>query len=100
MYDRYAILKNSDGSVEQMPFINLPINSSDKYISWNSNYMRLDKFSQSYYGSPFYDFLILYGNPNFVSEWDIPDGTVIRIPFPLQKVKADYEAILNDFMDK
>jgi len=100
MYDRYAILKNSNGTVEDMPFVNLPVSQSDKYISWNSNYMRLDKTSQSYYGSPFYDFLILYANPKYINEWEIPDGAVIRIAFPLQKAKADYEAILNNFMSK
>lgn len=100
MYDRYAILKNGDGTVEEMPFVNFPENQSDKYISWNSNYMRFDKLSQKYYGSPFYDFFILYANPQYVNEWEIPDGTIIRIVFPFQKAKVDYEAILNNHMNK
>jgi hypothetical protein len=46
----------------------------------------------------FYDFLILYGNKIYLTEFDIPDGALIRIPFPLSKVKADYEAAgLEDF---
>ena len=100
MYDRYAILKNTDGTVESMPYVNLPVNPSDKYISWNNNYMRLDKTSQKYYGSPFYDFFILYANPEYINEWEIPEGAIVRIPFPFQKVKADYEAILNNHMNK
>jgi len=94
-YDRYAILRNGDGTIDSMPFISLPSNPSDKYEYWNSEFSRMDKLSQKYYGNPFYDFLILYGNPEYVTEFDVPDGALIRIPFPLQKAKSDYEAILT-----
>ena len=96
-YDRYEILKNSDGTIDQMPFIDLPVSSSDKYEFWNTEYNRLDKMSQKYYSNPFYDFLILYANNIYVNEFDIPDGALIRIPFPLSKAKADYEGILKAF---
>jgi hypothetical protein len=99
-YDRYAILKNGDGTIDEMPYVNLPINPSDKYEFWNSEFSRMDKLSQKYYGNPFYDFFILYANGQFVSEFDIPDGTLIRIPFPLTKVKGDYEAILSAFKNQ
>jgi len=96
-YDRYALLRKDDGTTDSMPFVNLPINQSDKYETWNTEFNRLDKLSQKYYGNPFYDFLILYANGNYSSEFDIPDGALIRIPFPLNKVKADYEAILTAY---
>ena len=99
-YDRYAILRNGDGTVDAMPYINLPINPSDKYEYWNSDFSRMDKLSQKYYGNPFYDFFIMYANGQFVSEFDIPDGTLIRIPFPLTNVKGDYEAILTAFKNQ
>jgi hypothetical protein len=95
-YDRYAILKNSDGTIDPMPFVNLPVNSSDKYEYWSPS-SRLDKLSQKYYGNPFYDFIILYGNYMYTNEFDIPEGTLIRIPFPLNKAIADYEAILTAY---
>ena len=79
-----------------MPFVNLPINPSDKYEFWNSEFSRMDKLSQKYYGNPFYDFFILYAN-GFMSEFDIPDNTLIRIPFPLSKVKSDYETALTAY---
>ena len=96
-YNRYEILINSNNTTDLMPFVELPLNTSDKYETWNTQYSRLDKLSQKYYGSPFYDFLILYANPDFVTEWDIPQGYVLRIPFPLQKVKADYENALTTY---
>ena len=93
-YNRYGILVNSDGTTDMMPFVQLPVNQSDKFENWNTYNCRLDKFAQKYYGNPFYDFLILYAN-GYMSEFDIPDGTLIRIPFPLAKVKADYEVALT-----
>lgn len=94
-YNRYSLLRNSDGTTDNMPFVKLPVNASDKYEYWNVNFSRLDKLAQKYYGNPFYDVLILYANPEYVNEFDIPDNILIRIPFPLQKVKADYEAALT-----
>ena len=92
-YDRYSILRKGDGRVEQPPFIKLPKNLSDKYITWNDGDSRLDRLSYKYYGNPFYDFLILYANSKYLCEFDIPDGALIRIPFPLSKVISDYEQL-------
>jgi hypothetical protein len=96
-YNRYEILKNSNGTTDAMPFINLPVNTSDKYEYWNLGFSRMDKIAQKYYGNPFYDFLILYANKIYLNEFDIPDSALIRIPFPLNKAKADYEALLTNF---
>jgi len=96
-YKRYELLTNANGVIEPMPFVNLPINSSDKYEYWNTEFSRLDKISQKYYGNPFYDFLILYANNVYVNEFDIPDGELIRIPFPLSKAIGDYESILSNY---
>jgi len=95
--NRYEILKNSNGTTDVMPFVKLPTNPSDKFEYWNSMTSRLDKISQKYYGNPFYDYLILYGNNIYLNEFDIPDGALIRIPFPLVKAKADYDAALVAF---
>lgn len=94
-YNRYEILKEN-GSKMMMPFINLPVNQSDKYETWSTTFSRMDKLSQKYYGNPFYDFLIMYANGEYLSEFDIPDGALIRIPFPLGKGLAAYEGIINE----
>lgn len=99
-YNRYSILKNDDGTMDSMPFIDLPSNQSDKFEYWNSEFSRLDKLSQKYYGNPFYDFLILYGNYAYTTEFEIPDGALIRIPFPLAKVKSDYEGLLTQYKNR
>lgn len=98
-YNRYTMLKNENGSIQPMPFVKLPINSTDKYEFWNTNTSRLDRLALKYYRNPFYDFLILYANSEYNSEFDIPENTLIRIPFPLEKAIADYEEILNQYKD-
>ena len=99
-YKRYEIFKNEDGTTDQLPFVNLPINSTDKYEKFKLGYTRFDKLASKYYGNEFFDFLILYGNPQFISQFDIADGELIRILFPLEKVKGDYEAILKNIRNR
>ena len=99
-YNRYAILKKPDGSIEPMSFVDLPVNTSDKYIFWSSGSDRLDKLSQKYYNNPFYDFLISYANNEYTNEFDIPDNALIRIPFPLERAIYDYELILKNHMQQ
>jgi hypothetical protein len=99
-YNRYAILQNSDGTTDRMPFVPIPVSPSDKYEEWVLGRSRLDKLSKKYYDNPFYDFLILYANPQFISEFDIADGYVLRIPFPLSTARQNYEAELNAIKNK
>ena len=94
-YDRYLLLKNPKAGTDMLPFVKIPVNLSDKYETWNTEFSRLDKLSKKYYGNPFYDFLILLANPQYSSEFDIEDGTTIRIPFPLGKAIGDYEAAIE-----
>lgn len=99
-YDRYALLKNDDGTIDPMPFVKIPERPSDKYEYWNTTFSRMDKLANKYYGNPFYDFLIMYANPQFISEFDIPDGALIRIPFPLAQVRSDYETRLEQIRNQ
>jgi len=81
-YDRYDEFRK-DGVVKPLPGILIPSTDSDKRVTYNVGTSRLDKISYEYYGEPFYGFLILMANPQFKGiEFDIPDGSIIRIPFP------------------
>lgn len=90
-YDRYQLVRKSDGTLDQLPYVTLPSSPADKYVEWNSRFSRMDKLSLQYYGTPFYDWIILWANPEFISEFDIPDGTTIRIPFPISRVISTYQ---------
>lgn len=99
-YNRYELIENNDGTFSTMPFVPIPERPSDKYEYWNTTFSRLDKLAQKYYGNPFYDFFILYANPQYLSEFDIPDGALIRIGFPLAQVKSDYESKLEQIINQ
>ena len=99
-YNRYELLKKDDGTYKQMPFVNIPKQSTDKYVEWNINGSRYDKLSNKYYGSPFYDFLLTFANPQYLSEFEINTGEIIRIPFPLTNALETYELALKKYNKK
>jgi hypothetical protein len=95
-YNRYSqFLIN--GEQEVVPYINLPVKSTDKNYIYRIGQSRLDKISTQYYGSPFFGWLILQANPQYSgSEWSIPDGAILTIPFPLLTSLQDYNNELNN----
>lgn len=94
-YNRYQIFRNQDDTKDQLPFVAIPQRDSDKYITWNVDRDRLDIIASRYYGNVFYDFLILYANPKYLDQFDIEDGDVIRIPFPIDAAITAYEERLT-----
>lgn len=51
---------------------------------------RIDNLAQKYYNDPTAAFIIMYGNPEFDNEFEIPVGAKIRIPYPLSRVTRDW----------
>lgn len=94
-YDRYEIQKNTDGTINMLPFVTISESTSDLSEVWVLGRSRLDKIALRYYNNPFYDFFILYANPQYLDQFDIPDGALIRIPFPIDRVKEEYESFLR-----
>lgn len=99
-FDRYYYAK-VDGNLNQLPFVEFPENSSDKYIKYieGSNKTRFDVLAQKYYDNPTMGFFILMANPEYMSEHDIPDGTVIRIPFPKERVIQVYDQTIKNIFN-
>ncbi len=95
VYDRYQLVKNADGSIDQLPYTVIPPAPSDKYVEWIEGRSRMDVLSQQYYGTPYMDWMILWANPEWISEFDIVDGTTIRIPFPLDRAINSYQEELT-----
>lgn len=92
-FDRYASFK-ANGNIEVVPYIEIRKKKSDKYIKYKKNNMRFDLLSFEYYDSPDYGWLIMQSNPEYGSiENFIPDGVLLRIPYPLDETLNIY---LND----
>lgn len=95
-YDRYQNFK-SNGGVKTLPYIKLPLKQSDKRVVID-NKTRFDKLSQEYYGNPYHGWLILLANPSFGGlEFEIPEGTIITVPFPLSSTLQDYRNAVDLF---
>jgi len=94
-YDRYGtFLINGEQTV--VPYINLPSKTTDKRYIYKIEQSRLDKISQQFYGSPTFGWLILIANPQYGGqEWNIPDGAILTIPFPLISSLQDYKSQLD-----
>lgn len=76
-----------------VPYIEIPIKNTDYYTYYQAGKTRLDNLSYQYYGDANYDWLILQANPEVGSmEFKIPDGTRLRIPYPLDTTIARYNA--------
>lgn len=100
-FDRYANVR-VDGQLEQLPFIEIPENPSDKFIEFieGSKKTRFDILAEKYYANPTLGFFILMANPEYLSEHDIPDGTIIRIPFPKDRIIDVYNEKMNQILER
>ena len=95
-YNRYQdFLINGQQTV--VPYLVLPSKSSDKRFIYKVGQSRLDKISQQYYGTPTFGWLILLANPKYGGEeWNISDGSILTIPFPLLTSLQDYKNELEN----
>lgn len=95
-YNRYnTFVINGEQTV--VPYINLPSKTTDKRYIYKVSQSRMDKISQQYYDTPNFGWLIMMANPIYGGqEWNIPDGSVLTIPFPLVASLQDYNNELNN----
>ena len=95
-YDRYEEFR-FNGKIKILPFLKIPRKSTDLKVEYKSN-SRLDIISDEYYNNPTFGWLILQANPQYGSmEFDIPIGSVLNIPFPLQGSLTDYEKQITKY---
>lgn len=81
-----------------VPYIEIPIKSTDYYTYYEAGKTRLDLLSYQYYGDANYDWLILQANPEIGSlEFKIETGTKIRIPYPLDTTIARYNSDIDTY---
>lgn len=89
-YDRYNRFR-TDGKISVPPYVKIEPKSSDFFETYVRGVTRLDLVSYDYYGDPGYDWLILMANPELGNlEFEIPDGSKMRIPYPLGLTLENY----------
>ena len=96
-YDRYEKFRNN-GKILPVPFVNIPVLSTDKSVVYKLTRTRLDKLSQTYYNNPYHGYLIMLANPQYGGlEFNIKDGDVIRIPYPFDSAIERYIEQINNY---
>lgn len=96
-YSRYKLFVDS-GSFKKIPFVKVPESMNDLYEYYKVGKTRLDLLSYQYYDDPNYGWLILQANPHVPSlEFNIEDGTKLRIPFPLENALQLYEGEVKNY---
>ena len=95
--NRYSdFLINGEQTV--VPFVTLPQKVTDRSYIYTVGKSRLDRVSQEFYDSPFFNWLILQANPQFGGlENNIYDGAILIIPFPLIPSLQDYKSALDNY---
>lgn len=97
-FDRYDKFRQ-DNNIKPIPGLYIPLISSDKKIIYKLGDTRLDKVSNIYYNSPYYGWLIMLANPEYGGlEFNIPDQTVITVPFPLESGLERYLTEANKYI--
>lgn len=97
-FDLYEFTK-INGVSYTPPFVKINERNSDKYEKYFTGISRLDKLSFKYYGNATYGKIILIANPQFLSESEIDDQAVIRIPFPLTPVLTEIQDKIRNKLD-
>lgn len=96
-YDRYSQFRQ-DGAISIVPFGVIPAKDTDFYETYIKGSTRLDILSYKYYNDSNYGWLIMQANPQYGSiEFEIPDRSKLRIPYPLSQSLQDYRASIEEY---
>ena len=95
----YTPLKQ-DNILKDMPPVQISSRTTDKLIVYHREKMRLDYIAGEIYDDETLWRLIMWANPEYFLEFDIPEGTVIRVPYPLNDVLAEVNAFIKNNTDK
>lgn len=96
-YDRYSQFRQ-DGEISVVPYGAVPPKDTDYYEVYMRGETRLDILSYRYYNDSSYGWLIMQANPQYGSiEFEIPDMSTLRIPYPLSQSLQDYRQSIEDY---
>jgi hypothetical protein len=67
----------------------IALHGSDKFIIYDRGKVRLDYIAGQVYNDETLTRVIMWANPEYFIEFDIPTGTVIRVPYPINDVLSE-----------
>jgi len=84
-----------DMDMLNMPPVEISKRVTDKSVIYNKNLKRLDFLAGEVYEDEGYWKLIMWANPEYDLEFDIPNNTIIRVPWPLIEVRQEVVLKIN-----
>lgn len=97
-FDRYRDFRVNN-TPKTIPFIKLSKKQTDKEIEYKRGQMRMDLLSNKYYSDPNFGWLIMLANAKYGGlEFNIPDGAIITIPFPLEPTLIEYNTLTSEYI--
>jgi len=97
---RYRQLITPQRTIQTVPGITISNRETDKFINYNYDKMRFDTISAEIYGEDMYNWLISIANPEYPLEFDIPNNSIIRVPYPLNDALLEYEQKVVNLKNK
>lgn len=98
-YDFYSLLRKSD-SLSDMPPVKIQKRNTDKSVTYNKQRNRLDTVAGTIYQDETLWRVILWANEQYFMEFDIPDNTIIRVPYPIQDVLTEISTKITLLRDR
>jgi AAA15 family ATPase/GTPase len=101
-YDFYKYLRDpkNNRALLDMPPIKISSRITDKFITYDKAKNRLDYIAGQVYQDETLWKIIMWANPEYSIEFDIPSGSVIRVPYPINEVLSEITSQLIDNRDK
>ena len=96
--DRYSKFR-INGMAKNVPFIKLKTKTTDKTEYYKLGTSRMDLISYKYYQDASYGWLIMLANPSYGGlEFNIPDGSPVIVPFPLETSITQYNSLIANYI--
>lgn len=90
------LINSGQATLDSMPPIDIDYRTTDKKVIYNKNLTRLDRIAGDVYEDETTWKVILWANPDYDCEYDIPDDTIIRVPWPKRDVLDEvFKKIIN-----
>jgi len=90
------LINSGQATLDSMPPIDIDFRITDKKVIYNKNLTRLDRIAGDVYEDETLNKIILWANPDYECEFDIPDDTIIRVPWPKRDVLDEvFKKIIN-----
>ena len=97
-YDFYQYLQKTENprELKDMPPVSIRNRRTDKWVTYDMGKNRLDYIAGQIYQDETLSKVIMWANPEYSIEFDIPTGTVLRVPYPINDVLSEItQQIIN-----